>query len=194
MRINLFLSFVKSLFAMSQSATLYRISTKQFRMIEKMEAKYIKPSEFADGYVSFQGSFMGLEFILSMGLDQQGRELIVEIFNPTHYIGPTDTNIFNLDSDEEEQFWEMENAVGYLKPNKVKTINEILNNIHEEEITNNYNAEELNANGIYPCSWHEDDSIGKAFNRRQVLDDFKHLSSFIQAATIEDNYVLSYVG
>ena len=179
---------------MSQSATLYRITAERFRMIEKMEARHIKPSELAESYVTFMGSFMGLEATVSKALPDADRELIGEIFNPMHYIGPNDTNIFNLDSDEEEQFWEMESAAGYLAPNKVKKVAALLSNISESGVAENYNADELNADGIYPSCWHNDDASDKALNKRQILEDFRMLNDFFQTAAKEDNYVLSYVG
>lgn len=179
---------------MSQSATLYRITTERFRMIEKMEPRQIKPAELADSYVTFMGSFMGLEATISKASPGADPELVGEIFNPIHYIGPTDSNIFSLDSDEEEQFWEMESAVGYLAPNKVKKVAALLRDISEDQVAENYNADELNADGIYPSCWHNEDGPDKPFNKRQIRGDFRLLSDFFQTAANDDNYVLSYVG
>ena len=178
---------------MNQSATLYRITKENFQVIEKMEPRHIKPAELTDGNVTFSGSFMGLEFILTKGLDEDGRELIGEIFNPIHYIGPTDTNIFNLDSDE-EQLWESENAAGYLSPIKVKKIHALLSNIQESQVAENFDADELNANQIYPSCWHNNEDADLAFNRRQILEDFVSLQNFFRSATESNYYVLSYLG
>ena len=178
---------------MSQSATLYRITLEHFRMIEKMDAKYVKPSELTDAYVTFLGSFMGLEFLLSKGLDKDSQELIAEIFNPVHYIGPTDTNIFGMENDEEE-FWEQADSAGYLSIKKVKRINALLSSINESKVAEHYNADELNENMIYPLCWHNDDAADKAFNKRQIMEDFHTLQKFFQASAENENYVLSYVG
>jgi hypothetical protein len=179
---------------MSQSATLYRITKENFHKIEKREARHVIPSEITEGDVTFQGTFMGLEAILSKCVKDFDRELIFEIFNPSQYIGPTDSNIFNLDSDEDEQFSEIESAVGYLPPSRVKKISSLLNNIEESLVSNNYNSEELNADGIYPGCWQDDDEAGNVFNKRQILEDFALLKGVFQAAFQQENYILSYVG
>lgn len=177
---------------MSQSATLYRLTKQNFHKIEKLEAKHVNPSEVADGNLTFQGSFMGLEFILSKGITKDYVELISEIFNPIHFIGPTDTNIFNLDS--EEEFWDTESAAGYLTATKVKKLSALLNTIEESSISDNFDAAELNENQIYPGCWHDGEGTKFAFSRGQILLDFQSLRNFFRNAAESDNYLLSYVG
>ena len=67
---------------MSQSATLYSISAESFALIEKANGKKVQPAEYATRSVTFQGTFMGLEFILLKDQDKSSTSLIEEIFNP----------------------------------------------------------------------------------------------------------------
>ncbi|RYZ25256.1 MAG: DUF1877 family protein [Chitinophagaceae bacterium] len=177
---------------MSQSATLYRITTEQFHLIERMETRHVKPTELTDAYVTFHGTFMGLEAVLSKGLDRDSQELLVEIFNPVHYIGPADSNVFP--SEEEEEYWEQDESVGYLPVKKVKKVDAMLRSIDPDAVANNYNAAELNEDQVYPGSWENGNTTDVAFNTRRLLEDFRSLQNFFRDAAENENYVLSYVG
>jgi len=177
---------------MSQSATLYRITTEQFYLIERMETRHVKPTELSDAYVTFQGSFMGLEAVLAKNLDRDSQELLVEIFNPVHYIGPADSNVFP--SEEEEEYWEQDESVGYLPVKKVKKVAAVLRSINPDAVATNYNAAELNEDQVYPGCWQADDAPEATFNKRQIVEDFLRLQAFFREAAENENYVLSYVG
>jgi hypothetical protein len=66
---------------MSQSATLYRISNDTFRQLEASVDRPQFEISSAKNYTTFQGSFMGLEYILSKGQDIPTTKIINEILD-----------------------------------------------------------------------------------------------------------------
>src|SRR5688500_638859 len=178
---------------MSQSATLYSISPESFAIIEKANGKKVQPSEYATEYETFQGSFMGLEFLLSKDRDRASISLIEEIFNPKKTIGATDTNNTDFSRLSQDELEALTDFISYLPPEKGEKINTILSNISEQEVADKYNSGELNANEIYPWCWHDNDAKDAAFNKTHLLQDFRMLKDFFSKATSNKNYVLCYV-
>jgi hypothetical protein len=86
---------------MSQSATLYRISNDTFRQLETSAGRPQFEISSAKNYTTFQGSFMGLEYILSKGQDIPTTEIINEIFNPTQSLGRQDIERLSLEEQME---------------------------------------------------------------------------------------------
>jgi hypothetical protein len=72
---------------MSQSATLYRISKDTFDQISKSHKE--KPFDWSasKSYLTLQGSFMGLEYVLSKGRETSIAKLVNELFNPRQSLG-----------------------------------------------------------------------------------------------------------
>ena len=178
---------------MSHSATLYRITQGNFCEVVKVSGKKVKPIDLSEGYTTFQGSFMALEYILSIGKEKVVADLVKEIFNPTQDIGGTDLRSINFEAIGEEELWALLDSVSYIPFEKVKEINKILESISEEEVANNYNAEELNKNGIYPRVWYNNNAEDQAFNKKHVMEDFRELRTFFSAAAENDNNLLVYV-
>jgi hypothetical protein len=177
---------------MSQSSTLYIVTQETFKEIEKANGKKISPSKLTNTFFTFQGSSMALEFLLSKGRDESTKKLIEEIFNPQSCIGISDVSMMDFNSIEEEELWNLLDGVVYISPEKGQLISSILDSIIEEEISNNYNSDELNNGGIYPEIWHDDNSEDQAFNQKHILEDFKELKSLLKKAAENQDYILVY--
>lgn len=179
---------------MSQSATLYSISAESFALIEKANGKKVQPAEYATRSVTFQGTFMGLEFILLKDQDKSSTSLIEEIFNPKKTLGQKDTTRLNFSRLSEDEVEDLYDFIYYLPADKVGKITAILNKITDQQVGDNYNAEELNANEIYPGCWQNDNSENQAFNKGNIKEDFRELKDFFNQAMWDKHYVLCYVG
>jgi hypothetical protein len=177
---------------MSQSTTFYRISKDKFRELEKSGGEFEISS--AKNYVTFEGSFMALEFMLSKDLNDSTAELVSELFNPAQSIGEQNPGIDDVDSFEEFDFDDMGSSIPYLDAAAISSIHAFLDQVSTEDIESLYDAEELNSNGIYPEVWHNDNSPEQAFNLRQVSQDFEALRSIVRKAAEEGDYLVVYTG
>jgi hypothetical protein len=164
---------------MSQSTTFYRISKDKFRELETSGGEFEISS--AKNYVTFEGSFMALEFILSKDRDDPTAELVSELFNPGQSIGEQNPGIDDFDF-EEFDFDDMRSSIPYLDVAAISSIHAFLDQVSTEDIESLYDAEELNSNGIYPELWRNDNSPEQAFNLRHVSQDFEELRSIVRKA------------
>ncbi len=177
---------------MSQSATLYRISFDTFCILNKVPNAEAFNINSTKGYHSFQGSFMGLEYILSKTQDISAIPLLKQIFNPSSVMGSD--SFQHINSDEHLESYEGVEPISYLDPVIIAKLDSILDSISDNTIDYNYNAEELNQKNIYPAIWHNDDSPDQVFNKRQILEDARLLKSLIKEAHKEKDYILVFVG
>jgi uncharacterized protein DUF1877 len=174
---------------MSQSTTLYRVSKDKFSELETSGS--FDPS-LAKNYVTLEGSFMALEFILSKNQDDETADLVKELFNPGHSIGGQHFDLDDLESFEE--FDLSDTPISYLDIATIGNIHNILDNISTTELEDLYDSEELNSNGIYPEVWHDDNSPDQGFNLRQVSEDFVELKAMVKQAKEEGDYVVVFGG
>jgi hypothetical protein len=72
---------------MSQSTTLYRVSQEYFKQLESSGLNRKFRIDSAKSFSIFQGSEMGIEFILMKANNEIEKELIKEIFNPQKELG-----------------------------------------------------------------------------------------------------------
>ena len=135
---------------------------------------------------------MGLEYVLSKGQDQQITELMGEIFNPKEHLGGGDFE--NLTHEEQFKLYESGSIIPYLSIATVAKINDLLSQVTQANFEANYNANELNKNGIYPCVWHNDNSLNFAYNLRHIMDDLAQLKTIFQQASTDNDYLLVFVG
>jgi len=170
---------------MSQATTLYRISKDKFNELEASGS--FEPS-MAKNYVTLEGSFMALEFILSKNQDDATADLIKELFNPDQSIGGQHFDLDALESFEEFDLSDM--PITYLDTETIGNIHSVLDTISTTEIESLYDSEELNSNGIYPEVWHDDNSPDQAFNLRQVSEDFVELKAMVKLAKEEGDYII----
>jgi hypothetical protein len=177
---------------MSESATFYRISKETFDKLKLSDNPPMFDISLAKNYITFQGSFMGLEYLLKKGQNDQTKELISEIFTPNDTLGGDDFE--NLTPEELFEFYESESLIPYLDNYKVVEINRFLNQITEADLQINYNSDELNENGIYPQVWHNDNAPDKVFNLRHLLDDLEELKTIFNQASTDQDYLFVFVG
>jgi hypothetical protein len=175
---------------MSQSATLYRVSKDTFKHLKESAGQQQFEISSAKDYALFQGSFMGLEYVLSKGQDDSTIELVNKIFTPNQSFGVEDFD--SLTSDEKFEFYE--NLVFYLDSDTISKLCIFLTSMTEIEVQAKFDADELNENGIYPNQWNNDDSLDVAFGKRQIIQDFKELKAVITKADQEQDYIFVYVG
>jgi hypothetical protein len=177
---------------MSQSATLYRISTDSFKMLDEPDNKQKFKINSAKSYSIFQGSFMALEYILSKGQNNSTTQLVNEIFNPRQSLGRQ--TIETLTPEEQFEFYESGFFIPYLDISTISKLNVFLTNTSQRDISSKYDANELNDNGIYPEVWHNDNSPNLSYNQRHIMEDLEELKQIINKADIEQDYIFVFIG
>ncbi len=179
---------------MGQSVTFYRINQRDFSEISD-SADSILPSKIAQGEETFEGSFEGLQFVLSKGLDSSDRDLVGQIFSPNMFIGEeldfASIDFANLPDDFEVE----KQPVSYHSPDIIMQICQLLEPITPEQFREKFNHEELNSNGIYPEGvWNTQTDVDIAFNVSHMTGEFQKLKSFFRKAKDNGEYILSYFG
>jgi Domain of unknown function (DUF1877) len=179
---------------MGQSAAICRISEDNFDLLKKSKnRKEYRLSELSKDYLIFQGSFMGIEFILAKNQDDETKRILFEIFYPSDSLGKEELE--NLENFDKYDFIESGNYLPFLDNSKIVTISNIIQNITEKDITERYSSTELNFNGIYPSgAWHDDNSENKVFNLRQMIEDIAELKKIFKLADENQDYLLVSVG
>lgn len=177
---------------MSQSATLYRVSQEVFNRLEKSGGKERFEISSAKSYTIFQGSFMGLEYILSKGQDAATAGLISEIFNPKQSLG--EKAFANMTPEEQFEFYENGRLIPFLDTTTILKIKNLLDEVSEADIHFRYDADELNNNDVYPRIWHKENSPNPGFNKLQLLEDFAALKRILKQAGEEQDYIFVFVG
>jgi Domain of unknown function (DUF1877) len=175
---------------MSQSATLYRVSQETLLQLDgSQERGQFDLTAMAKSYSTFQGSFMGLEFVLSKGQQKETADLIAEIFNPTKTLEAERSN-----DEDALALYETGEIIYYLDSNTVSRLHSFLNTLSVDQAIASYDSEELNANGIYPVQWKAGFSREDAFNERDIAEGVKQLKDIFEAADLENDSILVFVG
>jgi len=175
---------------MSQSATLYRVSHETFLKLEASnEREEFNPTKLAKSYSTFQGSHMGLEFVLSKGQPKETTDLITQIFNPRKAIG-----MEGLNEEDILAFYEIGEIIYYLDSKTVSKINAFLITLSVEEAIASYDSEELNRNGVYPEQWKAGKSPDESCNERDIAEGVKELKDIFEAADLDHDSILVFVG
>ncbi|MFT3681333.1 MAG: DUF1877 family protein [Ferruginibacter sp.] len=177
---------------MSQSATLYRISKDNFEKLKESEPNSYFDIGSVKSYVTFPGSFMGLEFILSKGRDKSTIALVNAIFNSRNILGQEKYD--SLPPEQKFEFYESGQLIPYINLETISKLDKLLNTVTENEIHLNYNAKELNENGIYPGVWHNDNTKDKAYNERDIMEGVADLKTIIGQAARENDFILVFIG
>ena len=174
---------------MSQSTTIYSISKKLFEELKNSENRSeLKIYNTTKNYHTFQNSFMGIEFVIKKNKTEQDKNILNQIFNPTEFLG--DFDFENSDIEEMLDFMESGNYFPYLCSEKLIEIDKILTEITELDIRNNYNANELNENEIYPNLWNNESDKGESCDVNLLIEDFIKLKNIIKEARSTENYLL----
>ena len=172
---------------MSQISTLYRISKIKFENLKNSENRNeLNLENNSKEYYDFNGSFLGLEFVL---IKINRNKILSEIFNSNRALGQVEYDA--LDFEKQFKFYESGRLIPYLNPDLINRINEIITEISEKEFAENYSAEELNTNDIYPNVWNYDNSEDSAYNLIHLSQDFNGLKNIFKNAFDENDYILN---
>lgn len=176
---------------MSQSATLYSISATVFRQLELSQGTQQFDPSSAKIAATFQGSSMGLEYVLSKDRDALTISLIAKVFNPEQFLNLPDFE--HLTPEEQFELYENNNFIPYLDTVVIAELDAFLNTVSEAEIQSKYDSKELNANGIYPRVWHDNNAYDQAYNKRHILEDFQELKAIIKNAHTAGDFIIVFV-
>lgn len=179
---------------MGQSATLYRIASKDFSKIVD------KPYDFAlfkinKSYEIFEKTHEGLRFVLAKGRDENALELVEQIFYPKTFAGEqidySAVDFDNLPPDIDL----LKEPVYYNEPAVVNAISSLLATMTIDHFQKGFDPNELNEQGIYPNGvWNTQIERNYAFNVIDMTKEFVRLKEFYHSARQDGDYVLSYVG
>ncbi|MBE8726109.1 DUF1877 family protein [Flavobacterium hungaricum] len=174
---------------MSQSLNLYQINKSNFEELSKNYQSY--NLDFSDHNSSiFEQNYEGLIFLFSTYYNQELPESLEKLFYPQDFIGE-EMNISDIDFDNIDDFPEASSTY-YLNPETIKEIDTILNSIENDIILSFYDADNFNANDIYPNAWHNDESEDQAFNKRHLEEGLQLLKETISKAKKNQNYILFF--
>lgn len=174
---------------MSLSVNLYQINKTNFNEFSKNYESY--NLEFNENNCSiFEQNYEGLIFLFSTYYNQELPESLEKLFYPQDFIGQ-EIDFSTIDFDNMEDFPES-TSTHYLNPDDIIEINETLNTIDNESILNFYDADNFNANDIYPSVWHNDESEDQAFNKRHLEEGLQLLKETISKAKENQNYILFF--
>ena len=118
----------------------------------------------------------GIEFILKKMVDTKRHEIIEQIFYPKDYLGEK-PDYENIDFDEVILDELEDKSIGFLAPDLILEMDNLLRSVKENELEKSYNFSELNSNGIYPENWHDNESSDQAFNCRHIAEGIEQLKS-----------------
>lgn len=174
---------------MSQSATLYPITPSEFELL-KQEADLDQLQDVSTRAEIFEQNFEGLQFLLAKFFKGNELTVINEIFSPSEFLGE---EIDYTAIEFEDDFDEVEEPLFYVSPEKVKAINALLVTVDDDKFLSLYNADELNANEVYPESWHNDEADDQLFNKRHLEEGLRYLKELFREASANGNYIFSFI-
>ena len=176
---------------MGQSSTFYEIKKTDFNKIKE------DPSLFAItetvSLETLEQNAFGIEFILKKMMDSKQHEIIEQIFYPKDYLGEK-PDYGNMDFDEVILDELEDNPIGFLAPDLILEMDNLLRSVTENGLEKSYNSSELNSNGIYPENWHDNESSDQAFNRRHIAEGIEQLKSILDRAKQSGNYIFVFSG
>jgi len=177
---------------MSQSATLYRVSGTFFQQLEQSPERHFDTAAAKD-HVLFQGSFMGLEYVLAKNENAATVSLVHAIFNPQQMLG-SEVLESSVSMEGQIEFFEVPLLYPYHTPQQIAQLHAFLETVSGEDIRARYNAEELNKNDVYPSAWHTDEAPGKAYNIQQLQTDLEALKTIVRQANEAKDYIFVFIG
>jgi hypothetical protein len=121
--------------------------------------------------------------------------LIEQIFNPKTSIGE-DIDFSTIDFENLPDDIDIEQqALRYNDPEKVSEISQLLATITVATFQENFDANELNEQKIYPGAiWNHSDENDRAFNAQHLSLEFQKLKSIFEKAGDNGEYLISYAG
>lgn len=173
---------------MSQTLVLCRLSAIDFAAVQQ-ENSWQVMYQLAIEQLGLDSSFMAIEYLLQLaGLSA---ELASAAVYPPHVLAPDEAFEAGDYEDPDALLAHFEARLTYATPATCQQVWWHLQQVTAEDISRLYNARKLNADGIYPNCWHDDESENLAFNRRYVVEHYALLRDFYKAAATAGEYVLS---
>lgn len=182
---------------MNQSACFYSVASNDFLTIQKSQDKNLDLAPYIKASCILEGTFMGLEFTMVKGRNEETTSLIEEIFNPSESYGGADFSDIDIDKIDPEELEAMvmnDASIYFLAPGTISEISEALDSVTETEIAANYDAFELNENDVYPGVWQTEEANSLTFNRQHIVKDFCSLKDFLKKAKTERDFIITYMG
>ena len=186
---------------MGQSLSLYKVSRQDFENVIADKTNVPKLPSLSYDSTFIDKSFQGLEYVMKKCVTEDKYQLISELFYPNNSISDRDydldeNEIDNLSEEEYNNYfsWLEKGFFLYLTPLKVKELDSLLATINTIAFSDNFNADEMNEQNIYPWNWNNDTAEDSAFNKRHLTEDFVTVKDFFEKAVLEDCYIISSVG
>lgn len=172
---------------MSQSVTLYRVSQNSFKQLEMLKGMTPFDASCAKSCITLDQA-SGLEHILSKGKSDHEKELISEIFCPGTIIGLKEFEALSIE--DRFEYLDAKEIISYIDIDTVVEIDAFINKMTPEEISLNFNSDDLNSKEIYSINWLDDNSPNLSYNERHILDGFLQLQVIFKEATMNGDYVI----
>ncbi len=169
---------------MGLSATFYAVSALTFQTLTADPSSF-HPKQ-AEQWITFDQNQEGVEHVLDKCMANPSLKAHL-LFSPEALLQPKPEAGASI----EEHYLE---AVPYHPPERVTLWEEVLQNVSNECMVSAYDPEDMNQNGVYPETWHNDESPHLAFNRSHVVTAIEQLKVFIAEAHAEEHYILVFVG
>ena len=176
---------------MGQSSTFYEIKETDFNKI-KDEPSLFNISE-TESLETLEQNAFGIEFILKKMLDSKHHEIVEELFYPKVYLGKK-PDYGNMDFDQVILDEFEDNSIGFLTPNQILLMDNLLRSITANGLEKSYNSSELNSNRIYPEVWHDNELNDQAFNKTHIAEGIEQLKSILDRAKRNGNYIFVFSG
>jgi Domain of unknown function (DUF1877) len=167
---------------MGQIAVLSRLNKVQYDLAKENYKNFVVNDNKIQSTI-FEQTQEGLKFILEQIFENQ--TLISEIFYPQQFLG----EIIGNSNDDDFDYGQYEELICYLPPNKILTINQLLQTVDNNVFTQNFMPEKMNDAKIYPWNWGTNQ-----YDLEHTLREFEKLKLFFQTAAFEENYIISYIG
>ncbi|PMD90214.1 hypothetical protein BWI97_24210 [Siphonobacter sp. BAB-5405] len=183
---------------MGQSLSLYTLDTSNFEQLHASKGQDKAAMAEAKFSLLLQKTFMGLEYVLLKGRSEDEKEILQWLFTPDQFITPYDfknVDPESLSDEETADYWDaVERMIPYLSPDQIKTIHQVLQTIPVDHIRQNFNAQELNEENIYPWAWADSDDPNVAYTARELSENLEGLKATFQQADEQQAYILCYIG
>jgi hypothetical protein len=133
----------------------------------------------------------GIEFILKKILDSKQHGIVENLFHPEDYLGEK-PDYENMDFDQVVFNEFDDNSIGFLAPSQILEMDNLLRIITSNGLEKSYDSSELNASGVYPEIWHDNESNDQAFNKRHIAEGIGQLKSILERAKRNGNYIFVF--
>ena len=144
-----------------------------------LEGRFYGEEEEEDGEKVEDGSEM-------IDLDKAWDGVMYLLSPENRYEGPLSKIIFSDKAVDEAQDFGYGPA-HYFSVEDVSSLNALISVIKPEDLLENFNADKMNEQGVYPSSWNEDDEE----DRDYLIDAFREIQKFYASAVESKQGIVS---